>query len=215
MKKLITALTFLFFASTASAQFVTETLLYETEFYQIIQVKEAEKEYIRYVGDIVQFTTYNLGVAFKNTGLDTLYIDSYGGIAIESYDLGNYLKYRNISVVVDTNANCVSACAFAVAIQDNLEIRNETGLLFHLPYTLGMPLEMSLNNFRKEGNMMLSYTISYLMQNRFSLGFVRILVEESYINEYIAIKSVSDLNDFKVSNDLDNALGEYQVIIMR
>jgi len=204
---------FLFFVSTAYAQDASETLLYETESYRIYYVEEEQVNNIKYVGDIVDYTTYNLGIAFEITGSNTLYIDSYGGVAIESYILGYYIKNNNISVVVDSNANCISACAFAVSIQDDLEIRNEKGLLFHLPYALGMPMGVKLKEFVDNSNLILYYTIEYLMRNKFSLDFIQILVEESGTNEYVAIKSVSDLKKFKVTNDLDYAMGEYEIIV--
>lgn len=214
MNKVFLALVFSIFSLPAQGEEIVEKLLHQTEDYKLTHVIEEESEYVKFTGYMMFYTTYNIDSALSETGLYTLYLNSPGGLAIESYDLGYYLKDNNIKVVVGKGDSCVSACAFAASIQDNL-VLNNNGLFFHMPYTDTMPTSMSLQEFRKDSNISLFYTVWYMLDNGFSIDFIEILIRESDVNMFVNVENVEELNSFKVGNQLGNSVGEYNLIRMR
>ena len=215
MKEVFLAIFMSFFSIPVFADDRKEVLLHETNDYQILHVTDQNEEYIKFIGFMMQYTTYNLNIAFQQTGVDTLYINSYGGLAMESYDLGYMLKSNDINVVVDENDSCISACAFAVSIQENITLKNEGGLLFHMPYSDSIPASMSLHQYRKTSNISLLYTMKYMLENNFSIEFIEIIIRNGDVNKFVSVESVEELNKFKVDNILGNSVGEYRVIHMR
>lgn len=213
MKKMfLSFLIALFSASIANAE---ETLLHQTQDYQITHISEPSGDYIKFTGFMMYYTTYNLDVAFEETGADTLHINSLGGLVIEAYDLGYYLKENNINVVIEENDKCVSACAFAVSVQDEITLENEEGLLFHMPYTDSVPTTMSLQEYRRDNSISLLYTMRYMLDNNFSMDFIEIIIMNSDINRFVSVESVEELEKFKVNNQIGNSVGEYGIIQMR
>jgi len=204
------------FSLPVHSQEMTEKLLHSNQYYEMVHVITPTNEYVRYTGDIFNNTTYNINLALSQTGADTLYMNSYGGHALESFALGYFLKENDdLNVVVDTKSVCVSACAFAVSASENLEIRNETGLYFHMPYAINLPTDKKLEDIMKGDSIVLYETIFYLISVGFSVDFIDVLVYETSRDTYMQIETLAELEKFKGVSELYNGVGEYNLKIMR
>lgn len=185
----------------------------DNDYNRTIHVKTSNSEYVKFEGYFDTYSAFDIASVLEYSELSELRLNSNGGMLLSAYQLGFYIENNNISVVIDKDSICVSACAFSAIRSKNLVINNE-GLLFHLPYTLEMGIHETLEEFKKMNDVSLSLMIRYLRELNFSLDFIDILVYESGIKRFVVIENIEDIEHFKSDNFLEeiSAEGRYKIV---
>lgn len=222
MKFLFTTLLYLFFATSVAGQEQTPstmspslnvTVMLSDYDRILLYIETPQKNYLKYEGILTYDSSMDIAKAFAQTGAREIHFNSPGGLAFEGYNLGSYFERTGIKVVVEKNNICKSACAFAAVRATNLEIKND-GLYFHTPYPRDISIKSSLLEIKRNNEISLTMFVKYFAEIGFGIDFIDLVVYESGIDTYVVLKTLEDIESFKVDNFSDIAYveGNYKIV---
>ena len=158
------------------------------------------KSFLYYKGYIDSGSGIRLKRMFMTYDPDMFVISSGGGLVTDAYMIGRHIADHNISVIVEKNSLCMSACAMIVMASDDLTIEGKIG--FHTPYLTFLPTEFSIIEALKNHSRDISDFVNYFHENGYSNSLVNDILRQTSKNTFITFDNEQDLLSFR-TYDID------------
>ena len=167
---------------------------------QVVYEEVEGKSFLHYTGYIESGTGMHLKRLFMVYQPDVFVISSKGGVVQDAYIIGRHIADHNISVIVEKNSLCMSACAMIVMASDDLTIEGKIG--FHTPYLTFLPTEFSIIEALKNHSRDISDFVNYFHENGYSHSLVNDILRQTSKNTFITFDNEQDLISFR-TYDID------------
>ena len=154
MRKLIVSAMLVLMAVTAQAAVITN-----------------DGETIYYKGQVSKGDAAKVQAMIEDTFIQRISLSSKGGHAMEGFSLGYLFQEYNMTVVVDADTHCLSACAVAVMGGETKEVKGLLG--FHGAWSKGRG---TLSEGMKQGQIIGTLDALYHFKMGYSLHLLYLMV---------------------------------------
>ncbi len=120
---------------------------------------------------------------------------------MEAMMLGKLLQTADMTVIVEKDTLCVSACAFAVMGADKIKL--DGSLVFHAPYYPTIPTNEPLYDIFRNTSLLTLELTDWFLQNGYSLSFLELMYENTNNEVFMVFNSIEDFESFKTESALE------------
>lgn len=175
----------------------SESSILVTQEYSITRV---DTNTIRFKGDLSDMAGVYLVMAASSIDTRTIILDSPGGMMYEASVVASYLRDNDVTVVIEKDTMCVSACAYAAMTAKKLVVDGK--LVFHPPFFPMVSTTDSLYSIIHQSNSLTLDLAKWFLDAGYSLSLLKIIYETTDNTEFMVFESADNLYKFKSDNVL-------------
>lgn len=137
-------------------------------------------------GQTTAFTSASVFMTLAKNDVDTVYMYGPGGSYYDGLKIGRMLKKEGVRVIIPSDKDCISACAFAAMGADN--ILSDGRMLYHKPYTLAVPAHSTIDQIASTYGVAYIDLAEYVVEMGYDMKFARDIVESTNYCTFYVIK---------------------------
>jgi hypothetical protein len=155
---------------------------------------------VKFKGILEKMSGLHLVMSASEVGAKTIILDSPGGLMVEASIIANYLRDSGVSVIIEKDTMCVSACAYAAMTAEKLTINGK--LAFHPPFFPTINTSESLYSIIHRSNSVTLELSKWFLNAGYSLSLLKIIYDNTNNTEFMVFENAGDLHRFKSSDIL-------------
>lgn len=196
--KRVFLIVFFLILTLAPTSLKSQEYLYITPEFAIVKIDD---DTVKFKGNFTEGSGISLIMAITTYPFKNLIIESNGGLMMEAIMLGKLLQSTDMTIIVEKDTLCVSACAFAIMGADDIKL--DGSLVFHAPYYPTIPTNEPLYDVFRNTSLLTLELTEWFLQNGYSLSFLELMYENTNNEVFMVFNSIEDFESFKTENALE------------
>lgn len=192
------------------SQTVSETTIIISQKYSITRI---DSDTLKFKGALVDGAGLYLVMAASSSETKEIILESSGGLMNEAAILASYLEESGVSVLIEPNTMCISACAYAVMKAKTIDIQGK--VVFHPPFFPSVSTTETMYSIIHSSNLLTLELVKWFIDSGYSLSLLKIIYDQTNNDKFMVFDSVEDLLKFKSSDLLyvpENYDSYYEII---